>query len=189
MRSIAALSLLDAIIRTLSLTTIDANDPNVPLFSSRDPGSVFYTSTKKSPLQGTVSSPAGVIHSSTLGSEDGRFYSKPENHPENGPCECASLSLGHRWASAAEHTPLWISTPAWDDNWDDIEVQKESCRRLVWSTVLLTAAHSSYTMAHRNDFPELFVSNPTNVRPYSLHQNFLLTQQLACGFVPRRSFD
>lgn len=169
-RSIASLSILDAILRTLSLTTIDADDPSVLLFDSRTPGGI------KSKLGAdAVSNPQARIH---------RVGTAWQISPDHGPCECWQLSLGQTWAAAAEHTPLWLSTPAWDVTWNDHEVRKESCRRLVWSTVLLTAAHSSYTVAHRNTFSDFYVSDPSNVRALYSTNNLgtEIIQQLAILF-------
>lgn len=141
----ASMAMLDSIIRTLSLTSIDAADKDVSVFTSHHVPSVQVNLEQASKL----------------------FWDSPETpapDAHGASCECAALSLGHRWASAAEHTPLWLSTPAWDDNWTDNEVRKESCRRLVWSTVTLAAAHSSYATAQKSSGPDLFVSNPSNVQ-------------------------
>lgn len=146
----ASMAMLDSIIRTLSLTSIDAADKDVSVFTSHHMPSVHINLEQPKKL----------------------FWDSPATPGSNGSmgsCECATLSLGHQWASASEHTPLWLSTPAWEENWSDNEVRKESCRRLVWSAVTLAAAHSSYATAQKTSGPDLFVSNPSNVSFVGMH--------------------
>ena len=135
--------MLDSIIRSLSLTLVDADDPNATMFS---PGSVpVVTSPKR-----TVWFPDEPL---SRDSPDGN---------ENG-CSCHQITLGEQWSSAAEHAPLWGSTPAWDESWTEGEIRKESCRRLCWSSMTLAAGHISYTTAHRSQGLDLFISDPANV--------------------------
>ena len=43
-------------------------------------------------------------------------------------------------------------------------MQKEECRRLVWSTIMLTVAGSSYGAAGTDEDPEyLWIKDPANV--------------------------
>jgi len=86
----------------------------------------------------------------------------PEPVTQTESCNCVSLSLGHQWTSAFEHTPLWLSTPAWDEKWSEGEIRKESCRRLCWSSVILAAGHSSYTTAYKANGLDLFITDPAN---------------------------
>ena len=138
--------MLDSSIRSLSLTLVDADDPNATMFS---PGSVpIVTSPKR-----TVWFPD---EPQTRDSPDGN---------ENG-CSCHQITLGEQWSSAAEHAPLWGSTPAWDESWTEGEIRKESCRRLCWSSMNLAAGHISYTTAHRSQGLDLFISDPANVSQF-----------------------
>lgn len=137
--------MLDSIIRSLSLTLVDADDPNATMFS---PGMVPVVTSSR---QRTVWFP----------DEPG---ASPEGHSANEDgCSCQQITLGGHWLSAAEHAPLWGSTPAWDDSWTEGEIRKESCRRLCWSSMTLAAGYISYTTAHRSECLDLFISDPANV--------------------------
>ncbi|PPQ77466.1 hypothetical protein CVT25_011336 [Psilocybe cyanescens] len=144
-RSTSSMVMLDSIIRSLSLTSMDAGDPNASMFS---PGMV----------------PA------VLGSPKSQIAWLPEHFPkvahpgagESVGCSCQSFTLEEHWPSAAEHAPLWSSTPAWDDTWTEAEIRKESCRRLCWSSMMLAAGHISYTTSHRSQGLDLFISDPAN---------------------------
>lgn len=143
--------MLDSIIRGLSLTLVDANDPNTTVFC---PGMVPVV---VSPKESAIRFP-----------DESCTFSEGYAANENG-CSCQQITLGERWSSAAEHVPLWGSTPAWDHSWTEGEIRKESCRRLCWSSMILAAGHISYTTAHRSKGLDLFISDPANV---SLSQIF-----------------
>ncbi|KAF7985587.1 hypothetical protein HWV62_3877 [Athelia sp. TMB] len=139
------------IIRTLSLTTIDADDPNASTFPPRDVPRVINI-RQQSPH---VPDESEFDRETSPGSTGSQVFTHEG-------CDCASLSLGHQWPGAFEHTPLWLSTPAWNENWTEGEFKKETCRRLCWSTVILAAGISSYTTAEQADGLELFVTEPSN---------------------------
>lgn len=144
-RSTSSMVMLDSIIRSLSLTLVDADDPNTTMFP---PGTVPAVDAPKArPPQ----------HLYTGGTSP--------SHPSNGTagCSCTALRLQEHWPSAAEHAPLWSATPAWDDSWTEGEIRKESCRRLCWSSMILAAGHISYTTAQRSEGLDLFISDPANV--------------------------
>jgi len=133
--------MLDSIIRSLSLTLVDADDPNATMFS---PGTVPVVTPKR-----------------TVWFPDEPLSRDSPDRNENG-CSCHQITLGEKWRSAAEHAPLWGATPAWDDSWTEGEIRKESCRRLCWSAMTLAAGHISYTTAHRSQCLDLFISDPAN---------------------------
>ncbi|KZP29115.1 hypothetical protein FIBSPDRAFT_908426 [Athelia psychrophila] len=141
-RSFASIHVLDRIIRTLSLTTIDASDPNASTFALREVPRVIT-----------------IRHPHMSDSADLERETSPVTHEG---CDCASLTLGRHWAGACEHTPLWMSTPAWDDNWSEGEFKKETCRRLCWSTVSFVTAISSYTTARQAAGLDLYITEPAN---------------------------
>ncbi|KZP06293.1 hypothetical protein FIBSPDRAFT_842281 [Athelia psychrophila] len=141
-RSFASIHVLDRIIRTLSLTTIDASDPNASTFALREVPRVIT-----------------IRHPHMSDSADLERETSPVTHEA---CDCASLTLGRHWAGAREHTPLWMSTPAWDDNWSEGEFKKETCRRLCWSTVSFVTAISSYTTARQAAGLDLYITEPAN---------------------------
>lgn len=150
--------MLDSIIRSLSLTMVDADDPSTTMFPA---GTVPVV---RSPKPRAVWLPQSPISSSP---SDGRFSVVTDtavdpDAPAPG-CACASLTLQEHWPSTNEHAPMWISTPAWDDQWSEAEIRKESCRRLCWSSMILAAGHISYTTAHRAQGLDLFIADPSNV--------------------------
>jgi len=150
--------MLDSIIRSFSLTFVDADDPDASLFS---PGTVPIVDSPRprsswlppSPPESQSSSSA--MHYNTIPSQP---------TPDSG-CSCHHNTLAHRWAQAAEHAPLWGQTPAWDETWTEAEIRKESCRRLCWSSMFLAAGHISYTTSrHAGSLDyDLFISDPANV--------------------------
>lgn len=75
------------------------------------------------------------------------------------------MTLQGHWPSVKKHAPMWGSTAAWNEEWSEVEIRKESCRRLCWSSMIMAAGHVSYTIAHRSQRLELFIGDPANVRP------------------------
>jgi hypothetical protein len=170
--------MLDSIIRSLSLTLVDADDPSTSVFPRRSVPTVrsqkFQPSTAQPPIR-ILRDTSSAQHPSLTRSND------------EGNCSCNSMTLGECWPTSREHTPLWGATPAWNEGWSEGEIRKESCRRLCWSSSILAAGHVSYTMAHRSKGLDLFISNPANVR-YSLHMvtSFLRFFFLVCSPIFRR---
>ncbi|KAH0586087.1 hypothetical protein H2248_007358 [Termitomyces sp. 'cryptogamus'] len=151
-RTNSSLVMLDSIIRSLSLTFVDADNPKTTKFS---PGAVP-----------TVLDPSG--NEWLFSEEDFNPHMPPNNakpsresNSEPG-CSCRSLTLITYQQESSEQTPLWTLTPAWNDRWNDAEIKKESCRRLCWSSMILAAGHVSYTTAHRSGILKLFISDPAN---------------------------
>ncbi|KAJ7147121.1 hypothetical protein C8R43DRAFT_890324 [Mycena crocata] len=147
-RSASAMLRLDSIIRALSLTQVDINDPHTSTFL---PGIVPAVPPSHQNLRGTLQN--GGHHTYP--------YSPLPVSSDRG-CSCISLTLGEQWSPAFEHTPLWTQTPAWSATWSDAEIRKESCRRLCWSSMTLAAGHSSYASANRTRNVDLFISDPSN---------------------------
>lgn len=142
----SSIGILDSIIRSLSLTFVDADDPDTSVFS---PGSVPSVPERTpsppwppSPLSATSSAPAA--------------------------CHCASLTLKASWEGTDEHAPLWHATPAWNDVWSESEIRKESCRRLCWSAMTLAAGHTIYASPGSRPTPGLFLTDPANVSIFDL---------------------
>jgi hypothetical protein len=145
-RCSSGLVMLDTIIRTLSLTFVDMDDPASTRFSPRSVPSVMFASQSSAT---NLSLNTGVDNTRSPYLRQG--------------CSCASRSLGQRWAAAHEYTPLWLSSPAWDSSWSEAEIRKEACRRLCWSTLELTAGHTAYVTSAYRTPSELFVLEPANV--------------------------
>ncbi|KAJ7677492.1 hypothetical protein B0H17DRAFT_944826 [Mycena rosella] len=153
-RSASAMIRLDSIIRALSLTMVDVNDPSTSTFL---PGKVpAVTSAPSSPL-----SALDPMQNGQNGHHNYRHHSSIPVSTDRG-CSCHTLTLGEQWTPAFEHTPLWTQTPAWSASWSEAEVRKESCRRLCWSAMILAAGHSSYCFASRSHSLDLFISDPSN---------------------------
>ncbi|KAJ6525304.1 hypothetical protein DFH09DRAFT_936753 [Mycena vulgaris] len=154
-RSASAMIRLDSIIRALSLTMVDANDPHTSTFL---PGKVPAVAAARPALL----TGHGIMHN---GHGPGHLdYAHPSaiSIPTDRGCSCQALTLGEQWTPAFEHTPLWTQSPAWSASWSDPEIRKESCRRLCWSSMILAAAHSNYAFVNSGHTADLFISDPSN---------------------------
>ncbi|RDB17928.1 hypothetical protein Hypma_000681 [Hypsizygus marmoreus] len=153
-RSNSSMVMLDSIIRGLSLTFVDADDPNASTFSPGAVPAVLESSRKDS------WHPDPAL----------RDHRKPHIHQSQSRhgvaaevgCACKSMTLVEHWPECNELTPLWTSTPAWPSGWSEAEIRKESCRRLSWSAMILAAGHAAYTTAHKSNALNLFISDPAN---------------------------
>ncbi|KAK0487403.1 hypothetical protein IW261DRAFT_1447708 [Armillaria novae-zelandiae] len=153
-RAVSSLVMLDSYIRSLSLTFVDADDPQTSHFSpgavpsvAQKPGEVYYNSY-------TTSSESQYLHHN--------HYSSSPSPNGSVECVCASLSLGVHYPETLEHAPLWAHTPAWNSHWSEGDIRRESCRRLCWSALSLAAGHVAYANANHHQGPELFISDPSN---------------------------
>lgn len=149
-RSSSAVLMLDMIIHGLGLTFLDVDNPHSAKFSPRSVPTIT-PHTWNPPRQAVYPTDRLLATPSVTQSQ----------YPLKG-CSCSSMTLGQRWPAAYEHTPLWVTTPAWDDNWSEAEVRKEGCRRLCWSALALIAGHTSYATAEKRVPPELFLREPAN---------------------------
>jgi hypothetical protein len=165
--------MLDSILRTLSLTSLDVGNPNVSVFSPRSvpivPSSLEQMPQAWSLSKSTSLTCSPVDVNST--SNPSASHSSHTNHTRSSflathMCPCNSLSLGEYQPRALEQTPLWAASPAWDKSLSEAEIRKESCRRLCWSSLALAAGHVSYTTANKNQGSELFMTDPANVRDF-----------------------
>jgi hypothetical protein len=164
-RSGSALVMLDSIIRSLSLTSIDANDQDTSVFSPR---SVPHVASGQSPDNW---SPASTFTpaSTSFDNPTSTFVRHSNSEQEKSPtlptvgCVCQSMSLGAQWPGSMEHAPQWAATPGWSGE-SEAEIRKESCRRLCWSSIVLAADHISYANTRKEYTLDLFVSDPANVR-------------------------
>jgi hypothetical protein len=165
------MTMLDQIIQALELTTIDSNEPGATVFPPREVPQVHPETTPAQrtswPSQSTGNPEAPLSDPATAPKSHGGHPRHHESSPESAirmeSCNCAAMSLGQQWNSAFEFTPEWLSTPAWDENWTEGEINKESCRRLCWSAVSLAAGHSSYTTAYKAYHLNLFITDPAHV--------------------------
>ncbi|KAG6903252.1 hypothetical protein C0995_000147 [Termitomyces sp. Mi166 len=151
-RSNSSLIMLDSIIRSLSLTFVDADNPKTTKFSPGAVPAVFDPSQNEWLFSEEDFNPHMPPNNAKLPRE---LASEPG-------CSCRSLTLITHQQESSEQTPLWTLTPAWSDRWNEAEIRKESCRRLCWSSMILAAGHVSYTTAHRSGILKLFISDPAN---------------------------
>jgi hypothetical protein len=166
---------LDSIIRSLSLTSLDA-DHHPSSFSPRQVPTVTPDEGHRSRSWSIDSAYNRDKNSVITNAVSNTRYTPPGSSTHEGSvrpasgvgCSCMSLALGASWAGTMEHTPLWASTPAWSSV-NEGEIRKESCRRLCWSAMILSAGHLSYSMAHSMSRPDLFVAHPANVRRFPSH--------------------
>ncbi|KAF5382644.1 hypothetical protein D9615_002795 [Tricholomella constricta] len=160
-RSNSSMVMLDSIIRSLSLTFVDAGDPKASTFS---PGTV--PAVLQRPRDSDWFPDQELDFNPHRPSANGKSSLHNLSSVREGPgevgCSCRSMTLSAHWPECNEHTPLWTSTPAWNSSWGEAEIRKESCRRLCWSSMILAAGHASYTTAHRSDALNLFISDPSN---------------------------
>ena len=180
-RAMSALTLLDSLIRSLSLTLLDADDADTSIFSPHSVPSVPQkTAWEYSAYQ------AGSNYPDIT---DGLTRYVPTIPTMNTGCGCQALTLASNWASTNEHVPMWSHTPAWNTTWTVGEIRKESCRRLCWSSMSLAAGHVSYMSANRVRPPELYISNPANVRRLTIikfQANVHFSMLCYCPENPRR---
>lgn len=139
-RAAASLVFLDNIIRALSLTYLDANDPDVSIFAQRSVPTVSDTSSADSASKETTHG--------------------PPQHDRKCSCIHPNTTLPHDHFASSRSYPL-----PWDPSWSAAEVRKEECRRLCWSALNLVAGYTSQCSAFNTEPPDLFLSDPANVRP------------------------
>lgn len=153
-RSVSSLVILDSYIRSLSLTFVDADDPQTSHFT---PGAVPSVAQKLS----------GQAYHTPYTSASESQYLHHDHHSSSPPsspteCVCTSLSLEVHYPETLEHAPLWAHTPAWNSHWSEGDIRRESCRRLCWSALSLAAGHIAYANANNHRGPDLFISDPSN---------------------------
>jgi len=186
-RSTSSMVMLDSIIRSLSLTLVDADDPSASMFS---PGTVPVVSSPKPRAAWFPEQPLPPTFPVDQYGADGHVAALPtESHgiADNG-CNSHRFTLREHWPSANNHAPLWGATPAWDETWSEGDIRKESCRRLCWSSMILAAGHISYTTAQRSQGLSLFIADPANVSvSLSLSLKLFSTyDSLVCSSLLRR---
>ncbi|KAI0671085.1 hypothetical protein C8Q78DRAFT_974078 [Trametes maxima] len=81
----------------------------------------------------------------------------PSTSPSPPRCNCAQFSLQSNWPSVLGFAPSLAGTVMWPTGVSEGELRKEESRRLVWSTVIMTASLNSYTSA-REDVKRLRLS-------------------------------
>ncbi|KAI0718232.1 hypothetical protein C8T65DRAFT_737463 [Cerioporus squamosus] len=78
-------------------------------------------------------------------------------------CDCVKYTLKQQWPNVTEIAPLWEATTMWPDNMAEGEIRKEEGRRVVWSSIMLAAAHAGYASADAQlDRADLFIKDYHN---------------------------
>ena len=193
----SSMGLLDSLLRTMKLLSLDEADPRASVFTSvipvvaPDPSHIPHPSIEAhththAPIHPSVESmpipvrwqPSDSLrpalpspdfqHNAHLISQQARRSTPLLPHERSSvvqsPCHCMTFTLGHTWPMVKEFAPLWDMTPTWQSEWTESDIRKEECRRLVWSSVMLSAGHSSYTAASSEiQTQQLFLMDPRNV--------------------------
>ncbi|PIL23633.1 transcription factor [Ganoderma sinense ZZ0214-1] len=173
-RTRSAFKNLDSLIQSLSLTMLDIADPRTTIFLPGQvpivPSTVPMSSSAAPPLfdydnvAPGLAPPAVYLRQHGLVPGHSHAYSHtPLTNDSQWQCGCSSYSLGNNWPISVDLAPAWTCTPMWPDNASEGDMQKEECRRLVWSTVMLTASHNTKTTAGTDREPQhLWIKDPAN---------------------------
>lgn len=135
-RVTSSMMMLDSLVRYMNLMTIDAEDARTVRWPEGVPPILPRPRRTSPTLQVTSTS-------------------------DN--CSCRDQTLGHQWPPAATTVPSWISTPAWPDGLPESEIQKEECRRLIWSSIQLLAGRNSYAVARGTQVIDFALCKASNV--------------------------
>ncbi|TBU28622.1 hypothetical protein BD311DRAFT_663142 [Dichomitus squalens] len=162
----SSMGLLDSLLRSLNLLALDSGNPKasvfstvVPIISTRSPRQLRPLSPEDSSFPRTSQSP---VDSRSLATH-GWSPIERQSAAATSSCSCTAFTLGHSWAMVHEIAPLWDMTPTWQSEWTESDIRMEECRRLVWSSVMLSSGHSSYTAARsESDVQQLFMMDPRN---------------------------
>ncbi|VDB94213.1 unnamed protein product [Peniophora sp. CBMAI 1063] len=177
----SALHVLDGLMQHLRLSALDAGDPTasgyargeVPVVRSgieeiasdgmpartSPPRSISHQHQHQGPALHEHLFPQRQRQSPPTQSTSAQAH---RHSPGQRGCSCDELTLGRVDPGAAQHTPFWVTSPAWQNDWSSAEVRREGCRRLAWSAMTLAAAYSSYAAASGYGVPELSLLEPGN---------------------------
>ncbi|KIK02612.1 hypothetical protein K443DRAFT_131780 [Laccaria amethystina LaAM-08-1] len=145
---------LDELIRSLSLTSIDAHDRDVVRFP---PGQVPVVLLDGGGEEGERKCSCiafmGDSHTRTGGAAGG------DSHNVGGNAHSVSGGAGAGDSSTNSTCP---PTLPWDPAWTAREVRDEEIRRLCWGALVLVAGFSAQCAAFNKDMPKFFLMNPAN---------------------------
>ena len=128
--------MLDSLVRYMNLMTIDVEDTRVIRWPESSPP-IVPRPRRASPGLPTT--------------------------PVPDACSCRDQTLGHQWPMAATTVPSWVSTPGWPEGLLESEIQKEECRRLIWSSIQLFAGYNSYSVARGTHIVNFALCKASNV--------------------------
>ncbi|KAI0823181.1 hypothetical protein BC628DRAFT_1385050 [Trametes gibbosa] len=162
-RNRSAFLLLDSLIRLFSLTTLDADLPNsqFSLFAMQNAAATPALVPLRLPNPGAQTT--GLQRADLL--PEASLCPPVHTLPGtiNAGCSCARFTLKQQWPAVLEVAPLWQATAMWPTCATEGEIRREECRRLVWSSVMLTAGHNSYASASAEvDHADLYIKHYDN---------------------------
>lgn len=163
-RTTSALNTLDSIIRALTMTHIDRDNPGTSRFARNGMPVIEARPVDYFPATEYYHYPNSVPTSLSTRQyvQQPHMVAEPTIHPTR--CSCDELTLGRQWPEAQWQVPLWVASPTWNHEWTEGEIKKEECRRLCWSALMLISAHISYFVAANWRHSDYFVMEPSNVR-------------------------
>ena len=135
-RVTSSMMMLDSLVRYMNLMTIDVADARVIRWPESAPPIV------PRPRRTSPTSPTTPTHDA---------------------CSCRDQTLGHQWSLAVTTVPSWVSTPGWPVGFPESEIQKEECRRLIWSSIQLFAGYNSYSIARGSQVINFALCKASNV--------------------------
>jgi len=135
-RVTSSMVMLDSLVRYMNLMTIDVGDVRVIRWPESTPPIV------PRPQRTSPASPTS---------------------PTSDACSCRDQTLGNQWPLAATTVPSWVSTPSWPEGLPESEIQKEECRRLIWSSVQLFAGYNSYSVSRGTQVVNFALCKASNV--------------------------
>ncbi|KAG8869351.1 hypothetical protein FRB97_001322, partial [Tulasnella sp. 331] len=187
MRSSAAL--LDTVIHTLGLMSIDAGDPRAATFAAdavpalgrpipngvRDQAlqlrhsatgrAYVKTSPESLAAPGRKARYYGVARRTPVNSSqpavDLNGGQEPGTLTKSTKCPCHELSLATT-PEALRSTPEWTYLPRWAPNSSRAEIRREEARRLVWNTVVMLGTDACARQAGGILQSDLHISKPEN---------------------------
>jgi hypothetical protein len=162
-RTQSSLNILDSIIRALTMTHVDIDNPSASRFARSGMPVMDARSAAYIPATGYNN------HSSVPTSLFTREYMQQplmavQQISRIPGCSCDEVSLGRQCPDALRQVPLWAASATWNREWTEGEIKKEECRRLCWSTLMLISGHTSYAAAINWRHSDFFVMDPSNVR-------------------------
>lgn len=157
----SSLNILDAILRFLAMTDLDADNPAASKFTPNAVPVVEVSSEEYIPTSECHPNSTSMLSPTQQGVS--RQQSLIDTNVPESRCPCVKLSLGSQWPEAHKQVPFWVHTPTWNREWSEGEIKKEECRRLCWSSLMLASGQTSFADAVSWKVQDLFLLEPSNV--------------------------
>lgn len=138
----SAMLVFDSLVKSFSLTCMDAADQRAMIFPAGEVAVVNMVDVP--PTQALV-------------------------HAPNASCTCPSLCLPPSNPRAAGKTPVWLTNPGWGDTWSVAEIQREQNRKLVWCALKAYTTFMAKEAETDEGYMSFFVADPFNVCLNHLH--------------------